>query len=385
MAAKVAIRQCEDYQDDLVQKAVAEAAGAVCDPVALLRDRKVLIKINLLMNVGPERGVCTHPALTRAIIRLCKDAGAAKIIVGDMPGMNLTDKPEEAFEASGNAAVCREEGTKIAPFSRKGYREVKVKNHRQLPVLNVAKDLLDAEVVINAPKLKFHIQALYTGAIKNWFGTITNADRRRSHRLSQLQPFSESLVDIFSTRLPELTVMDAIVGMEGRGPSEGKLKNLGLVLASTDAVALDAVALECVDWSAQNVPHVYVAGRDGLGEADFSKISVDGPAISDVRKHFERPPRSSLNPPKWLVKIIFRLYYMRPKIIVADCQTCGACEKMCPVGAIHMTENFAVINSKKCIECFCCHEACPHGAVGEDMSLVYRMHRRYEKWRENRR
>ncbi|HPM78643.1 MAG TPA: DUF362 domain-containing protein [bacterium] len=382
MTSKVALRPCQDYETSRVYAAVAEAVNAVCDLPVLVGGKAVLIKLNLLNALPPERAVCTHPEVTRALVRLCREAGAREIAVGDQPGMNLSDNPEEAFEVSGNAAVCREEGARMAPFSRAGYREVTLDKPLKLNHLLAANEVLDAEVIINAPKLKSHVQALYTGAIKNWFGVVASRDRKRSHHLSRLEPFSQSLVDIFRLRVPELTVMDGIVGMEGRGPGEGDPRTLGLILASTDAPALDTVALHCIDYARLNVPHVRIAGEQGLGETDMAKIVIDGPPLAQVRVPFKWPPRAVTAPPPLFMKLLFRLWTIRPVILAEKCQVCGACERMCPVGAIAMGADRAIIDTSLCIECFCCHETCPHNAIGEHMSLLYRLHRWYErrKW-----
>jgi uncharacterized protein (DUF362 family)/Pyruvate/2-oxoacid:ferredoxin oxidoreductase delta subunit len=380
----VAVRPCPTYDTDVVLHAVRAAVGAVCNLSARVRGKTVLIKINLLSDAPPAKAVCTHPEVTRALIRVCREAGAAEIRVGDMPGMHLTDVPEVAFDISGTTAVCQEEGVEIAAFRRRGYREVELPRFHKLRNLMFAKDVLETDFVISAPKLKSHMQALYTGAIKNWFGVVANRDRKRSHHLAGLEPFSESLVDIFRVRPPDLTVMDGIVGMEGRGPGEGKPKTLGLVLASTDAVALDTVALECVDYRRMNVPHVLLAGREGLGEADLARIRVDGPPLETVRVPFELPPRAFANPPKFVFKWFYRLWRVQPLVLCESCQVCGACERMCPVGAITTRPESAVINYDICIECFCCHEVCPHNAIGEKMTLAYRLYRAVAQWRRGR-
>jgi len=378
MPAKVAIRRCADYAPDAVYRAVAEAVAAATDPGALFRGKRVVLKINLLSDRPTEKAVTTHPEIVRAVIRLCRECGAADVAVSDMPAMHLTNVVESVFEHNGITAVCRETGARVAPFSAKGYRAVDVPRARRLTRLMAANELLDAEVVVNLPKLKSHMQSLYTGAIKNWFGVVSNNDRKRSHSLGALIPFSESLVDIYRVRLPELTVMDAVVGMEGRGPNEGKPKQTGLILASTDGVAVDAVALACVDYLSLKVPHVRIAAEDGAGEADLDKIVIDGPVVAEVRVPYELPPKTNPGVPKIVMKIAWRFYRIRPKILPAECESCGACEKMCPVGAIAMGPKCAVIDTEKCIECFCCHEVCPHDAIGEKMTLAYRLHRWFD-------
>lgn len=378
MPAKVAIRRCATYDPETVYRAVGEAVAAATDPAALLRNKHVVLKINLLSDRPPERAVITHPEIVRALIRLCREHGAAEVAVSDMPAMHLTNIAESVFENNGISAICRELGARIAPFSVKGYREVRVPGARRMAKVMAAVELLDAEVVVNVPKLKSHMQSLYTGAVKNWFGTVSNNDRKISHALGGLIPFSESLADIYRVRLPELTVMDAVVGMEGRGPNEGKPKQTGLILASTDGVAVDAVAIACVDYQRLKVPHVRIAAEDGAGEADLEKIIIDGPAVAEVRVPYELPPKLNPSVPKIVMKIAWRLYRIRPKILAAECESCGACAKMCPAGAITMGPESAVIDAGQCIECFCCHEVCPHDAIGEKMTLAYRLHRWFD-------
>lgn len=380
----VAIRQCPDYEAPEVRRILADALEAVCDMPDLVRDKDVLIKVNLLSDSPPHKAVCTHPEVVRALIRICRRAGAKEIAVGDMPGMHLTNQPEVAFELSGIGAVCRDEGVRIAPLAARGYREVDVPHFRKLPKVMFAKEILDADVVIDAAKIKTHVQALYTGGIKNWFGAIANRDRKRSHHLTELVPFSESLVDIYRVRPPDLTVLDGVVGMEGAGPNEGRPKQLGLLIASTDCVAADAVAIDCIGFTHFNVPHVHIAAEEGLGVADLDRITIDGPAPAGVRVVFDPPPKAFLSPPKFLTGLVLKIWWVRPRIIAANCQVCGACGRMCPVGAISLDPHTAVIDFDKCIECFCCHESCPHQAIGERMSAGYRLHRWIESRRHHR-
>jgi ferredoxin len=242
---------------------------------------------------------------------------------------------------------------------------------KQVREVMLPRDFQEVEHVVSLAKLKGHMQATYTGAIKNFYGAIPFRQRKQIHGLAKYVRFSEGIVDIFQAVRPRFGIIDGIWGMEGRGPSAGKPRHLGLLLASADLVALDRVAVSAVGWDRLRVHHIQDAGERGLGEADLNRIRVVGEKLDAVRIRFSPPPTAFRNPPRFLLNAVYNLWSIKPAVILANCTGCGTCVAACPASAIALDPlSKAVIDYSKCIECFCCHELCPSGAVTEKPSAL---------------
>jgi ferredoxin len=219
--------------------------------------------------------------------------------------------------------------------------------------------------------MKTHGFTTLTGAIKNTFGTVVGKYKAESHfRYPKKEDFNTALIDIFSHVRPGLNIMDAIVAMEGNGPTAGRLRNAGLILASPDAVSLDAVFAGLIGVSYQEIDMISQAAQMGFGTADISQIEVLGCQIKDCRlDNFILPEASFIySAPHWIIRIFGNLIRSYPFIDKAVCVGCRICEKNCPAIAIDIDKYR--IDYSKCIYCFCCSELCPKNAVGSRKSLT---------------
>lgn len=161
--------------------------------------------------------------------------------------------------------VCEEEGAEILHLSAESV-DVKNASGRIFKSFILSKQVLQADVMISLPKLKTHGLTLFTGGVKNNFGCVTGLNKARMHlRAQDPETFSQMLVDLLGAVQPELTVMDAVVGMEGNGPSNGLPKKVNAILASKDSVALDAVACKMVGIEPFMVPSTRLAHEQGKG------------------------------------------------------------------------------------------------------------------------
>lgn len=360
----VSLAPCPDYDEERVLQAVEKAlehfggVRGIVEPGA-----RVLVKINLLSDTPPEHAAVTHPAVTRALVHLIKEAGALPI-VGEQSGPAEKGITIRAFEVSGTAEACRKEGVKIVPFHGKGFAEVRCPDNRHMKTIHIARDVLEADLVIGIAKLKTHIQALYTGTVKNYFGCFPLKHRKMAHSVGRYQPFCETLVDIYQAVRPSFTLLDGIVGMEGRGPNSGNPKKLGLILAARDHVACDTVAMHLTGLEPMGHPMLDEAKARGLGETRIEKIPLAGGLLDAYKTRFEPPPRFIMNPPGILARAIYWLHTQKPRVDPKRCEACGFCAASCPVAAIKLQPK-AFINEKACIECLCCMELCPHDAVYE--------------------
>jgi ferredoxin len=231
---------------------------------------------------------------------------------------------------------------------------------------------LDADVVISLPKLKTHVQAKYTGAVKNFFGVIPQSQRKYLHRIGTFKSLSSGIVDIYSVVKHDFGLMDAIISMEGNGPSKGSLRNTGFLIASSDCVALDSIACKIIGFNDTEVLHLLKAGNRGLGYSDIREIEVVGDVLLESLKKFKKPRIQGGNVPTFLMDMTFYFYKREPFVDNKLCVLCGYCKSVCPVSAVKLDDHAKIIR-EKCIECFCCYEVCPQSAIELKRSFLYRI------------
>lgn len=366
----VSLVECRDYEPDLVRRSVREALAPLGGVGAFVRPgQKVLIKPNLLSAKEPDRAITTHPAVVAAIVGEVRDAGGEPR-VGDSPGGALRGI-ERVWRNTGMLEMSQRTGVELVSFEASGAERVE----GRLGSYMIARPVLDADVIISVPKMKTHVLTSYTGCVKNMYGSIPGFAKAKLHSVaSKPLPFSKHLVDIYGLVRPHLHVMDAIVAMEGDGPSGGRPRTVGAVMASADGVAIDAVAANMMGFRRQ-IHTTRLAGERGLGVSDLDAIETVGSEPSDFDlSDFRLPKTTPLNMiPTFVVRALRPLIWTVPvmsKELGCRGEACGLCVRSCPVGAIEMTDDGPVVDRKRCVQCMCCHEVCPEQAVRIEMSWV---------------
>lgn len=320
--------------------------------------KRVLLKPNLLGPYPPEKGITTHPSLIRSLAKALRKRGAT-CWVGDNPGMSGYAANERCARVSG---IWEAADGGYINFARE---TVQVSlDSRFLDKLVVSRAVLDADLLINVPKFKTHVQTRITGSVKNMFGILAGAEKARVHyAVPRPRQFSEALVDIYRVRVPDLTFMDAVVGMEGNGPSGRDLRPVGKVLASQNGVCLDGLMASMMGISPGTVDHLDIACRRGLGEIDPARMDLRG-TWEPLRK-FKTP--LSFASRGWFGTALNKLLYrplIKPKLKVRRdlCTRCEVCIQHCPAQALSLRD-FPFLEEKKCISCYCCYELCPSQAM----------------------
>ena len=377
MASKVAVERVENYDPQAVLEGMRRALAPLGGMGAFVRPgQRVLLKPNLLGAFAPDEACTTHPSVVRAAILLVQEAGG-RPMVGDSPG---TGELKAALRRTGVGAAIQECGAEIADFvaSAEIERPENVVGRR----LALAKAVTDADVVITLPKLKNHAQMGFTCAIKNQYGLIVGTEKALWHyRLQDRDWLAALMIDINQLAKPDLAIVDAIVGMEGEGPSGGEPRHLGLLVAGTDVVATDAVCCEIVAIDPVSLPLMRAARRVGYGTADLDRIEYHGPPLAGLRVPDFRPPPHSYDIleiiplPKRLRTAVRRVLTARPEIDPALCIHCNACKRGCPLDppAIDPERGHGGVDHSTCIRCYCCHEFCPVKAIRLRRSWVDRM------------
>lgn len=324
-----------------------------------VKGKKVLVKPNALRKSKPEEGIVTHPALVRAVVERLESLGPSKIIVGDNPGLFSYGDNEETFRESGLMEASKGYYVNI------GKQAVEVGfNPRFSEKVKVSKAIMEADVLISLPKFKTHGLTVVTGAIKNSYGFLPGAQKARLHLLAgSPERFHELIVDVFSIRVPDLIVVDAVVGMEGNGPASKDLREIGCILASDNGVAMDATIARMMGLEPQRLPFICTAAQRGLGSYATESIEI----VGELRtlENFKLPDSAggAVAGTAQVADLMLQRTKMRPKADPALCTGCGTCVDHCPAGALSLVAGLPTVNIGSCITCFCCQEICPERAI----------------------
>ena len=360
-SSSVSIVKCADYDRERAFSAIKQAVDLLGGMQTFVKPgERVLIKPNLLKAGLPDAAVTTHPEVVRSVIRLVREAGGVAM-VGDSPGMGPLRK---VCEISGILDVVNEEGAILLDLDD----AVQVKNKGRFQRFEVARAAYEADAIINLPKLKTHGMTTLTGAVKNLFGCVPGRRKVQWHFSTGVnhELFMTMLVELCALLKPRLTIMDAVVGMEGNGPGSGDPRQIGVIIAGQDPVAVDVVSSKALGVAPEKLPIIRAAAAAGYGETRLDRIRILGASLLSVEVgHFRLPPQAHLEwrLPEWARGSLKNAFTSKPVINNRSCILCGICQSHCPQGAIESRGEKLEIRYRDCIRCFCCQEFCPQGAI----------------------
>ncbi|HCP47556.1 MAG TPA: hypothetical protein DIU15_16060, partial [Deltaproteobacteria bacterium] len=232
-----------------------------------------------------ERAVSPHPELVRALCTRLLDLGAV-VRIGDSPAFGTA---RGVARATGILDVAKGLGVPVVELRNPG--QVITAGPKPLR-LQIDREVLDSDAVINLCKLKNHQQMGMTGAVKNLFGCITGKRKPVWHlRLGDHRnDFAEMLIEVYRNIGPVVSICDGILAMEGNGPGEGDPRSLGILLAAEDGVAMDVVSAQVVGHPLDEL-RILGAARDlQVGCWNPDNIDVVGDCTVDaVQVHDWRP------------------------------------------------------------------------------------------------
>jgi uncharacterized protein (DUF362 family)/Pyruvate/2-oxoacid:ferredoxin oxidoreductase delta subunit len=365
--SKVALVPCASYDDSEVLAAMKAGLGLLGGIGCFVKPgEKIVLKPNVLIGSSPDKCVCTHPAVLKAAGKIMLEAGAV-VTCGDSPAVGGTALN---MTLSGLKQVADELGISIADFShgRAVMHKEALLNHRFV----IADAVLDADGLISLPKLKTHPLTRMTGAVKNQFGCIPGMLKNQHHaRMPDPFNFAAMLVDINTFVKPRLFIMDAVMAMEGNGPRNGKPREMGVLLLSTDPIAMDAVACKLIDLDPALVPTSSPGEKSGLGTYHYENIEILGAKVEDfICRDFDVVRKPPVPVSSGRLKTFYKNRITpRPVINKSLCNQCGTCVRHCPVNPKAVdwdkgNEKLPPIHYyDRCIRCFCCQELCPQGAI----------------------
>ena len=375
----VSVTPCADYQKETCEAAIT----AVLTPLGGLDwvcpGMKIAIKANLVTGAKPDKAVTTHPTLLAALTRLLVARGAS-VTIGDSPGNLFNAAVLNRVYAVSGLSEAEEAGAVLnRDFSDKdAYSETAVQAKR----FTYTGWLDGADAIINFCKLKSHGMMTLSAAAKNLFGTIPGTMKPEYHyRFPNPNDFADMIVDLDEYWKPVLHICDAVVAMEGNGPTQGTPKHVGCLLASKNPHCLDVVAATLIGLAPTEVPTIASANRRNLAPKTADELTVFGDCTPFVQTDFELiHNRNSLLfvggnnfYGKAVRGAINACLASKPKVKTRACIGCGKCRDICPAHTISIKNKKAVIDRKHCIKCFCCQEFCPVGAMRVHRSPVARI------------
>ncbi len=362
---KVYIRKAE-YDYTILKPLVFDMIDSA-GTASIGKGTRVIIKPNLLLPAKPEAAVITHPLVVKAAAEYVLEKGGT-VTISDSPAIGLFAKIlkdggyRKAFH--GLDVVFKEFKT-----------SVRIDIGEPFGFIEIAKDVLEADAVINIAKLKTHAQMFLTLGVKNLFGCIVGFKKPEWHLRSGIdrEMFARLLVSIHRAVSPQVTIVDGILGMEGQGPGKGGTpRKIGVLAGGSSAFAVDVAICRMLGVDPDRLPTNKAAKALGLTGYD-----VDLTGDYEKINNFVFPIQDPLTfGPKPVHRILRKHLVQRPAADKNLCKLCEECWKYCPAKAISHDKEKVSFDYDICIRCYCCIEVCPEGALSAVETLPGKIIRR---------
>ncbi|MBF0608771.1 MAG: DUF362 domain-containing protein [Candidatus Magnetobacterium sp. LHC-1] len=351
---------------------------AILDTGIISPGKVVLIKPNLLRAATVQQAITTHPLIVRAVVEYVLQKRARPLVM-DSPGVGnfnrIIRQTGLADALSGLDVTIAEFTDSVRVNSTPKGRAV---DAMPIKVTELAREALEADCIINLPKLKTHVQMGMTLAVKNLFGCVVGLRKPQWHLTTgqRVDQFAQLLLSIYVMLRPSINILDGILAMEGDGPGTGgRPRQLGVLMGSPDALAIDATVCQMLgvttDWLSTNK-----VARD-LGM--LKDVTIDG-TLTKVRDFVMPGTTTSLVfGPSLTRNVVRQNLTSRPASSKKLCKLCNECVNICPAKAITNDGKSLHFDYEKCIRCYCCSEACPHGAIEVQRPLLSRLLSRLTK------
>jgi uncharacterized protein (DUF362 family) len=264
----------------MVKKAI-DSLGGIGSIIS--KGDTVALKPNVVTGELSGPGVTTDIRIVETLIKLCKDSEADRILI--VEGAGYFTETRKALGLSGYIALAEKYEVEIVDVDKSPVIEVAVPDPLIVKKVKISKAFMEADVRINVPVMKTHDQLKVTLGVKNLKGVLPKYMKRDFHKIGVIK----GILDLNKVISVDLTVLDAIVAMEGLGPSFGPKVELNTIIASKDVYALDRVASKAMGFEAEELEYLVEADKAGI--IDLSEpVEVVGEPIESYSYRFERAP-----------------------------------------------------------------------------------------------
>ena len=224
---------------------------------------RIAIKPNLCDYRAPETGAVAHPEIVAPLLEVLREH-YPKADISLCENDSSDTLASNIWRYVGLDEVAAKYDARCVDLSRAEWVEVPI-DGLHFDRIEVPVPLLEADLVINHPKLKTHGKTRITCALKNLFGCYRPKDKGFLHRF-----LDEAIVDINLAIRPHMVIVDADLCVEGnRGPTQGLPKRLGLLFGGSDPVAVDACCAKVMGFRPRSIGHIRRAARAGLGTMGY--------------------------------------------------------------------------------------------------------------------
>ncbi len=379
----VSLYAIDTYSEEKITEIFRRQMDALGFDKAYFANKKVVIKPNLVMKKGPEAAATTHPVTLSALLTVLKEKGVTPIIAESPGGLFNRQRLEGIYRTCGIFDVAERHGVPLNYDTDAVY--LNFPSGKTVKRFHVLKAVAEADILIDLCKLKSHGLTKMSAAVKNVFGVIPGIEKFEMHATyPDYRDFGSMICDLCQMLCEEkqvIAITDAIIGMEGDGPTAGTPRKIGALLMSESPFACDIVGETLLGFE-NTVPIIREAVSRGLCPSDISGIHLIGDDIKPLILSDFAEPETAQNRAVSAVSFfssgkLGRFFMPRPKASLEKCRGCGECVASCPQHTIELTEKhgkkLASIRYADCIRCYCCQELCPFGAIEIKKNLIIKL------------
>lgn len=361
----VATVRCPDYEScgDPIRHAL-ELSGLLDG----LKGRKVLLKPNMMKGTPPERAEATHPAFVGALVAVLVE-NECQVTVGDSTG--ILGFTSEVFDASGMTAAVEKNGGQVVNFDAGPFVNIDLGGRWAGMPLPVARALMDADAVLDVPKMKTHTFLGLTLSVKNFVGAFPGAVKPHLHTLAPDRDDFAWLVSGIPAALTAAganlagSIVDGVLALGGRGGNVPAAPTwMGYAVAGRNLFDVDMICAELTGFDPGKIPLCRIGAERGLGHAAAADIPVVGDHLRPVRLTAPGLDLQECAAPVTLAYYRVRGNLVKPVHEPALCTDCNKCVDVCPADCILVRGPKDRVIGKSCIRCLACREVCPSGAMG---------------------
>lgn len=374
---RVALNRCAEYDTAELRGIIAKQISALGITDDFFAGKNVVIKPNLVAAVKPDSAATVHPAVVEAAAGVISDMGGNVTLAESPGGLYSEGILRSLYAQTGMEEISHKVPLRLN-FDTTSH-SINSPHGEASHEFEIITPVYEADIIVDISKLKAHTLTLISNSAKNFFGCVPGTIKAAYHaRFKNQTEFQRSLVDLTQAiceTKPVLCITDAIVCMEGNGPTGGRPKFCGCIFSSLNPFASDTLGAHLIGLTdngivGDDVKMTAFAAERGLTTRRIDELDITGDnpeecvvkdflaADTRLKKWFDRIP-------SWLSP--------RPEINKTVCRGCGRCASVCPPKAITMNGRLPHIDRSVCVRCFCCQELCPHKAVKIHKNIIFRI------------
>jgi uncharacterized protein (DUF362 family)/ferredoxin len=387
MDDRIFLVNCRSYQEILNRfPVVMEQFG---DLLPADKGARILIKPNLNSNMNALTGNTTDLRILSALLSYLKSTGYSNITIGEGTNSGFYRNRIGVISRLGIDRLAGHYGVRVIDLNYAESKDIVFKNGVRV---RVAKECFETDFFINLPKLKTHFEVGMSVCLKNLMGCLVGQENKKKAH----DDLPENILLLNQAVKPQLHIVDALIAMEGLGPTRGTPIRLDTIIVGADPYLIDLLCCKIAGFHYQKIRTLALAEKKGLLTKSHHRVVQDlsekistrpfkqpnpGPIAAFIhypgrQKFFLKirntPLFTYLAATEWFGSLLF-LTGLRQDVflktemhidrLVLDenkCDRCGICQEVCPMG-LSFPDDFKAPGP--CLKCLYCFAACPKHAI----------------------